>query len=73
MLVIGNNYFPADIDECENGNNDCDSTANFVCDNTPGSFICVCATGYQLIEGDCVGENLLTVNTLKGTECILML
>ena len=64
MHVIASMNFPADIDECTNGNNDCDSTANFVCVNTPGSFVCVCATGYELVEGNCVGENYCV-----GSEC----
>ena len=33
-----------DINECENGQNDCDSNA--VCTNIPGSFSCVCNNGY---------------------------
>ena len=61
-----NNYFHADIDECANGNNDCDTTANFECINTPGSFVCVCAAGYQLVEGNCVSE-IFIVNAVTGT------
>ena len=57
--------FFADIDECGNGNNDCDGAANFACVNTPGSFICVCGTGYELVEGNCVGEILFIVNAVK--------
>ena len=36
-----------------------------MCDNTPGSFVCVCAAGYQLVEGNCVGKNLYVVNSVK--------
>ena len=48
-----------------------------MCDNTPGSFACVCAAGYQLVEGNCVGENLLVVNYIKiattACDCITRL
>lgn len=34
-----------DIDECAMGTHDCHPMA--FCNNTPGSFICICPTGYQ--------------------------
>lgn len=33
-----------DIDECEEGSDDCDKNA--VCINVPGSFECACVDGY---------------------------
>ena len=42
-----------------------------MCDNTPGSFVCVCAAGYQLVEGNCIGKTLHLVNSVKlaATVC----
>ena len=34
-----------DVDECGNGNHDCDMNAN--CMNTDGSFVCVCNSGWS--------------------------
>ena len=44
-----------DIDECQSHNHNC----SHFCNNTPGSFKCLCPSGYQLIHdshtcsGDC--------------------
>ncbi|VDK71684.1 unnamed protein product [Litomosoides sigmodontis] len=38
-------YCRADIDECVMGTHDCNPVAH--CNNTPGSFTCVCPTGYR--------------------------
>lgn len=35
-----------DIDECANGNNDCQQR----CVNTEGSFICQCFMGFELVD-----------------------
>ena len=34
-----------DIDECEDGTDNCDSNAT--CANTPGNFTCACNEGYS--------------------------
>ena len=44
----------ADIDECASGN-PC-SGANQVCQNTPGSYRCICEAGYnETTPGNCTG------------------
>ena len=50
--------YPADINECLNGNNTC--AANATCTNTIGSYNCSCNTGY---EG--TGENCSSKLTLR--------
>ena len=48
----------ADIDECEEGTDDCDDPYE-ICENTDGSFDCVpCEDGYMADEDntECVGE-----------------
>ena len=45
-----------DIDECTTGVHDCKQ--NQQCVNIPGSFICECVIGYELLNGTCQG-NLL--------------
>ncbi len=54
----------ADIDECEEGGNDCAQ----VCSNTMGSYTCGCNLGYQLAtdQRSCLGECLFLV---KGDCC----
>ena len=45
----------ADIDECASGN-PC-SGANQVCQNTPGSYRCICEAGYnEKSPGNCTGS-----------------
>ena len=46
-----------DIDECSLGLDSCSPLQ--VCENTLGSFICVCIDGYNMILDDtCTGEQL---------------
>ena len=48
-----------DIDECEEGTDECDQN----CTNTNGSYYCTCMDGYKL-ESDnqtCTGNNLLNI------------
>ena len=49
--------FIADIDECSSGHT-CDSSAS--CQNTDGSYICTCDSGYIGDGHTCRGMNLLT-------------
>ena len=43
FLCFTSLYYP-DINECDNGSNDCHVNAN--CTNTVGSFLCTCNAGY---------------------------
>ena len=44
-----------DIDECSNSTlNDCDTQAT--CANTPGSFTCICNSGYMGNGTSCTGD-----------------
>lgn len=44
-----------DIDECAEGQHYC--RENTMCVNTPGSFMCICKTGYIRIDDySCTGE-----------------
>ena len=38
-------YLLADVDECANGDHNCD--INAMCNNTIGSFTCICNSGYS--------------------------
>lgn len=42
-----------DIDECEAGQADCDSSTSR-CLNAPGGFVCDCLSGFELKDGACV-------------------
>ena len=46
-----------DIDECSTGDHNC--TQNHLqCVNRPGTFICECVTGYELLNGTCEGNKI---------------
>lgn len=49
------NFQHTDVDECGVDSNPCDQ----ICDNTEGSFLCSCNTGYELQENGqtCLGNN----------------
>lgn len=54
--------FFTDIDECAEGRHYC--RENTMCVNTPGSFMCVCKTGYIRIDDySCTGKQRLSVNS----------
>jgi len=53
--VTGN--FCADIDECAAHNGWC--TEHSTCNNTPGSYECVCDSGYKALGSKCVGQSVL--------------
>lgn len=48
-------FVPADVDECRRVPPPCDRGR---CENTPGSFLCVCPAGYQAAPhgAGCQGE-----------------
>ena len=46
--------FLSDIDECVTGDNNCDSHAD--CQNTPGSYNCICRSGFVMTDGACIGK-----------------
>ena len=42
-------YFSiVDVNECTDGSNPCEDERNSTCQNTVGSYACVCDVGYQL-------------------------
>ena len=53
VKCIFNNHF-TDIDECEQGTSECDQ----ICNNTDGSYICDCNTGFKRVDNTCEGLNL---------------
>ena len=53
MLILA---FHVDIDECTQGTHNCPAFST--CQNTPGSFICVCRPGFRIVNGLCVGKNI---------------
>ena len=48
-------YVVLDIDECSTGAHNC--TQDQQCVNIPGTFICECVSGYELLNGNCKGKN----------------
>ena len=52
--------FHSDIDECELNSTLCGQ--NSMCENTEGSFLCVCSAGYRLIDEthQCQGFGLMS-------------
>lgn len=55
----------SDIDECAEGKHYC--RENTMCVNTPGSFMCICHTGYIRIDDySCTGESLCLTSRQPG-------
>ena len=52
-LVRNTSKLATDVDECVNGNNNCDENAD--CTNTEGSFICMCSSGFSGNGTSCNG------------------
>ena len=44
-----------DVDECENGTNDCDAEFG-TCENTVGSYTCQCEPGFTGDGKSCSGK-----------------
>lgn len=61
LVLISNTlllYFSvADIDECASDSHQCNPTQ--ICINTEGGYTCSCTEGYWLLEGQCLGKNLM--------------
>ena len=53
-LFNGSLAFFADVNECQNGEHNCDVNAQ--CNNTFGSFNCTCLQGYSGIGVNCSGK-----------------
>ncbi|PFH33695.1 calcium binding egf domain-containing protein [Besnoitia besnoiti] len=50
-----------DINECFTGEHDCATKMqNSMCENTPGSYQCVCGANRQLVDGKCEDKNECT-------------
>ena len=47
-------YMFVDIDECSTNSHSCD--VNAVCNNTDGSYICACNSGYSGDGNTCTGK-----------------
>ena len=61
LFVYASLSVNTDIDECASSNGGCQS----LCTNSPGSFACSCASGYQPSSVDvtiCVGRFSLYIN-----------
>ena len=51
-----------DVDECDNGLGPCGTDVTAVsCDNTDGSYNCICVSGYDFTDGMCRGNMQLIV------------
>ena len=61
----------ADVDECNDVNNPCDTTNNQKCVNTAGSYICQCVTGYQNESGTCTSKCSLVVSMVVDFIALL--
>lgn len=51
------NFCVADVDECASDSHQCNPTQ--ICINTEGGYTCSCTEGYWLLEGQCLGKNLM--------------
>lgn len=63
-------FFWLDIDECSIGNGGCHGDAN--CQNTVGSFNCICKTGYNGDGLNCIGKKIVHKNYRQSIVALLM-
>ena len=59
-----------DIDECSIGNGGCHGNAN--CQNTVGSFKCLCKTGYNGDGLNCIGKIIVHETYREWVVALLM-
>ena len=59
-------YTSLDIDECSANSHSCD--ANAICNNTPGSYNCMCKPGYTGDGKSCAGKRINPLQTGGGGE-----
>ena len=70
-----------DINECTEGSHNCSSNNRRICNNTNGSFDCICDTGYheENHADECIGKPLrcsIEIQLIYGTlsdddECLM--
>ena len=67
-------FFYTDINEClEAAANQGDiCLGNTQCVNTPGSFECVCASGYMMMEGTCQRTSVLPSTLISVVSAVLI-
>ena len=72
--------FSTDVDECVNGNNNCDENTD--CINTEGSYICMCSSGFSGNGTSCNGtlstssktwHNVLRIISLQISMSVIIL
>ena len=64
-------FFFLDIDECSIGNGGCHGDAD--CQNTVGSFNCICKTGYDGDGLNCIGKYIIHQNYLQSVTALVHL
>ena len=64
-------FFFLDIDECSIGNGGCHGDAD--CQNTVGSFNCICKTGYDGNGLNCFGKDIIHKNYLQSVAALVHL
>jgi len=59
-----------DINECSTGLGPCGTSVTSVsCNNTDGSYICICQTGYHFTNGACQGNVWLVIMAALRSRC----
>ena len=56
MLLYVTDHMLSDIDECSTGDHNCTENHLQQCVNRPGIYECVCVSGYELLNGTCIGN-----------------
>ena len=60
MMFSPNVVLLLDIDECSTGDHNCSQRQK--CINRIGDYICVCASGYELLNDVCEGKIFCKLN-----------